>query len=72
MRKYSDCFEKVKNRCFNFISSQETKNEKFKNKEKMVKSFLIPICFWIFKNKPINKTYIIGLAGGQARQQYPL
>ena len=65
MRKYSDCFEKVKNRCFNFISSQETKNEKFKNKEKMVKSFLIPICFWIFKNKPINKTYIIGLAGGQ-------
>jgi D-glycerate 3-kinase len=31
----------------------------------MIKDFLIPICFWIFKHKPKNKTYIIGLAGGQ-------
>ena len=31
----------------------------------MIKSFLIPICFWINKNKPQNKTFIIGLAGGQ-------
>ena len=31
----------------------------------MIKSFLIPICFWINKNKPRNKTFIIGLAGGQ-------
>tara|TARA_B100000989_G_scaffold285000_1_gene252329 strand:+ start:760 stop:1689 length:930 start_codon:yes stop_codon:yes gene_type:complete len=65
MQNYSDCFQKVKKKCFNFISSQETKKEKFKNKEKMIKNFLIPICFWIFKNKPKNKTYIIGLAGGQ-------
>ena len=65
MQNYSDCFQKVKKKCFNFISTQETKKEKFKNKEKMIKNFLIPICFWIFKNKPKNKTYIIGLAGGQ-------
>ena len=65
MQNYSDCFQKVKKKCFNFISAQETKKEKFKNKEKMIKDFLIPICFWIFKHKPKNKTYIIGLAGGQ-------
>ena len=65
MQNYSDCFQKVKKKCFKFISAQETKKEKFKNKEKMIKDFLIPICFWIFKHKPKNKTYIIGLAGGQ-------
>ena len=65
MQNYFDCFQKVKKKCYSFISSQETKREKFKNKEKMIKSFLIPICFWIFKNKPKNKTFIIGLAGGQ-------
>ena len=65
MQNHSDCFEKVKKKCFHFISSQETKKEKFKNKEKMIKSFLIPICFWINKKKPKNKTFIIGLAGGQ-------
>ena len=65
MQNHSDCFEKVKKKCFHFISSQETKKEKFKNKEKMIKSFLIPICFWINKSKPKNKTFIIGLAGGQ-------
>ena len=65
MQNHSDCFEKVKEKCFNFISSQETKKEKFVNREKMIKSFLIPICFWIDKNKPKNKTFIIGLAGGQ-------
>ena len=45
---------KVKKDCFKFISSQETKTEKFKNKEKMIKSFLIPSCFWIVKK--INKS----------------
>ena len=65
MQNHSDCFEKVKEGCFNFISSQETKKEKFVNREKMIKNFLIPICFWIDKNKPKNKTFIIGLAGGQ-------
>ena len=65
MLNHLDCYQKVKRKCFNFITSQETKKEKFKNKEKMIKSFLIPICFWINKNKPQNKTFIIGLAGGQ-------
>ena len=65
MQNHSECFQKVKVKCFNFISSQETKKEKFTNKEKMIKSFLIPICFWIDKNKLKNKTFIIGLAGGQ-------
>ena len=65
MLNHLDCYQKVKKKCFSFITSQETKKEKFKNKEKMIKDFLIPICFWIFKHKPKNKTYIIGLAGGQ-------
>ena len=65
MQNHLDCYQKVKKKCFNFITSQETKKEKFNNKEKMIKSFLIPICFWINKNKPQNKTFIIGLAGGQ-------
>jgi D-glycerate 3-kinase len=59
------CFNKVKNDCIKFIKSQETETEKFKAKEKMIKSFLIPICFWIAK-KAKNKTpYFVGLAGGQ-------
>ena len=65
MQNHSDCFQKVKTRCLDFISSQETKKEKFKNKVRMIKTFLIPICFWIDKNKLKNKTFIIGLAGGQ-------
>ena len=65
MINHLDCYQKVKKKCFKFINLQETKKEKFKNKEKMIKSFLIPICFWINKNKPQNKTFIIGLAGGQ-------
>ncbi len=65
MQNHSDCFQKVKTRCLDFISSQETKKEKFKNKGNMIKNFLIPICFWIDKNKLKNKTFIIGLAGGQ-------
>ena len=65
MINHLDCYQKVKKKCFSFINLQETKKEKFKNKEKMIKSFLIPICFWINKNKPQNKTFIIGLDGGQ-------
>ena len=65
MEQASLCFDKVKKDCLKFIQSQETSTEKFKNKEKMIKSFLIPICFWIAK-KSNNKTpYFVGLAGGQ-------
>ena len=65
MNEVSDCFAKVKKNCFKFIASQETKRDKFKNKEKMIKSFLIPVSQWISKKTNKKKTLIIGLAGGQ-------
>ena len=65
MLEVGTCFNKIKKDCNKFIKSQETSTEKFKAKEKMIKSFLIPICFWIAK-KSNNKTpYFVGLAGGQ-------
>ncbi len=65
MEQFSLCFGRVKKDCLKFIKTQETKADKFKNKERMIKSFLIPLCFWI--NKKANKTrpYFVGLAGGQ-------
>ena len=60
-----NCYRNVNNECFKFIKSQETQKEKFKNKEKMIKSFLIPISFWIAKKAKKNKTCIVGLSGGQ-------
>ena len=54
MQLFDECFFKVKTDCFRFISSQETKTEKFKNKDRMIRSFLIPVCFWIAK-KQIKK-----------------
>ena len=65
MQQVNECFVKVKKDCFKFISSQETKRYKFKNKDKMIKSFLIPVSFWISKRVNKKKTLIIGLAGGQ-------
>ena len=65
MQAVNDCFKKVKKDCFKFISSQETKKDKFKNKDKMIKSFLIPVSFWIAKKVNKKKPLIIGLAGGQ-------
>ncbi len=65
MKSTSLCFSKVKNDCLRFITTQETSTEKFKNKEKMIKSFLIPICFWIAKKANKKKPYFVGLAGGQ-------
>jgi len=65
MQKINDCFNKVKKDCFRFILSQETKKDKFKNKNKMIKSFLIPVSFWIAKKTNKKKPFIIGLAGGQ-------
>ena len=65
MKNIKDCFLKVKKDCFRFIKSQETKKDKFKNKEKMIKSFLIPVSFWISKKVSKKKIFIIGLAGGQ-------
>ena len=65
MLEVEECFSKVKKDCFKFILSQETKNNKFKNKDKMIKSFLIPTSQWILKKANNKKTLIIGLAGGQ-------
>ena len=65
MRQANLCFSKVKKDCIKFIKSQETSTEKFKGKEKMIKSFLIPICFWIAKKVKNKKPYFVGLAGGQ-------
>ncbi|MDB9986821.1 uridine kinase [Candidatus Pelagibacter sp.] len=65
MQEVNDCFNKIKKDYFKFISSQETKKDKFKNKDKMIKSFLIPVSFWISKRVNKKKPLIIGLAGGQ-------
>ena len=65
MQQFSLCFKKVKKDCLNFIKSQETKAEKFRNKERMIKSFLIPLCFWISEKTNKNKPFFVGLAGGQ-------
>ena len=65
MQKFSLCFSKVKKDCLKFIRSQETNTDKFKDKERMIKSYLIPLCFWISKKANIKKPYFVGLAGGQ-------
>ena len=53
MNSAEDCYKKVKSICFKFIFSQETKENKFKNKDRMLKKFLIPFCFWI--NSKVDK-----------------
>ena len=37
MQSVNECFSRVKKDCFKFISSQETKTDKFKNKEDALK-----------------------------------
>ena len=59
MSQISACFNKVKKPCYRFISTQEISTEKFKNKDKMLRSFLIPVCFWIAKEVKKNKTMIL-------------
>jgi len=61
MQSINDCFLKVKSDCFKYISSQETKSQKFKNKDQMIRSFLIPVCFWISKKTKKKKPLIIDL-----------
>jgi len=65
MEQFSLCFRRVKKDCLKFIKSQETKADKFKNKERMIKFFLIPLCFWINKKADKKRPYFVGLAGGQ-------
>ena len=65
MQQSSLCFRKVKKDCLKFIKSQETKDDKFKNKERMLRTFLIPLCFWINNKAEKKRPYFVGLAGGQ-------
>ena len=65
MKSVRDCFFRVKKNCFQFIKYQETSTNKFKNKDRMLKSYLIPLCFWISKKINKKKPLIIGVAGGQ-------
>tara|TARA_B100001741_G_scaffold311696_1_gene313396 strand:+ start:1003 stop:1932 length:930 start_codon:yes stop_codon:yes gene_type:complete len=65
MQTVAECYKKVHKDCFKFIRSQEIKKDKFINKAKMVKYFLIPICFWIAKKAKNRKPFIVGLSGGQ-------
>ena len=63
--KIINCYKKVSKDCFKFIKSQETSKYKFKNKKKMIKSFLIPISFWIADKANKSNPYFVGLSGGQ-------
>ena len=65
MHPIDECYKKVKNDCFKFINLQETKKNKFKNKNNMLKSYLIPLSFWIKKKLKKKSPLIIGLSGGQ-------
>ena len=65
MQSIVECYKKVKIDCLQFIKSQETKKNKFKNKNKMLKSYLIPISFWIAKKANKKSPLIIGISGGQ-------
>ena len=65
MQSIEDCFYKVRSDCIKYISSQETKKLKFKNKNQMIKSFLIPISIWMSKKKKKKNPLIVGLSGGQ-------
>ena len=65
MHPIDACYKKVKNDCFKFINFQETKSNKLKNKNKMLKSYLIPLSFWIKKKLKKKSPLIIGLSGGQ-------
>ena len=65
MSQISACLNKVKKPCYRFISTQEISSEKFKNKDKMLRSFHIPVCFWMAKKVKKNNTMIVGLSGGQ-------
>ncbi len=65
MNLVNECYDKVKKKFFKYIKSQETSTNKFKSKDRMLKFYLIPLCFWISKKINKKKPLIIGVAGGQ-------
>ena len=59
-------FKKTKKKYFNFLKKQEIKGEPFYDKIGQFNKFYFPICHSIYQNKIIrNKTFVIGLSGGQ-------
>ena len=61
MQQFNECFAKIKEDCFKYISSQETKKDRFINKDKMIKSFLLRVRFRIAKKVNKKNTLMIGL-----------
>ena len=59
MKSAEQCFKKVKSDCIKFIKSQETSKEKFSNKDKMLKVFLIPVCFGLQKKQIIKNLILL-------------
>ena len=53
MQSIVECYNKVRKDCFKFIKSEETKKNKFKNKNKILKSNLIQTSLWITKKSNI-------------------
>ena len=58
MNLVEDCLNKVKKDCYKFIKTQETSSDKFKNKDKMLKDYLVPMSFWIAKKTNIKLSLI--------------
>ena len=55
MNLVEDCLNKVKKDCYKFIKTQETYSDKFKNTDKMLKHYLVPMSFWIAKKTNLKK-----------------
>ena len=56
MNLVEDCLNKVKKDCYKFIKTQETYSDKFKNKDRMLKDYLVPMSFWIAKKNKYKET----------------
>ena len=50
---------KLKKIVLNLLNHKKLPTEKFGNKDGMLKSFLIPMCFWITKKINNKKPYIV-------------
>ena len=74
MQNYRECFEKVRKDCVKYIQSQETKKEKFKNKDQMIKSHIILYAFGLIKKGKIIKlcSWVSQEARGLGKQQFQL
>ena len=57
---------RLKRKYLNFIKKQEILGEPFHDKISQLNNFYLPICNSIYKDyKKVNKTFVIGLSGGQ-------